>query len=983
MPRNLFISIQENPEPTRRHTSRSARGNDPGGDYVQPDPDNPGGDYVQPDPDNPGVDYVQTDPDNPGVDYVQPDPDNPESPIHPYLVRTSYASAAPPFFGTSCCCSKCEDSEDDSTTAPARDYSGFVIVRLAADVRPLTFGSLHQLAKGIPLPGLQAALEVEMEPGEMPGEPDDVEEEQGSMVVASRGSSRRRRPRNWVGPWPPEETAAEEDEPERAYQDPPGVLRSAPLVDIPAFHADCDGHHELRKATLYAVDQLERQAHTTSLRPRHSLAAYWRVDLRPYPDRVQEVVDALNRLREVDVAYRELSASNPSTHPPLEEDQGYLVDAPVGIGARWAWQKLTKTQDRPKICDLEQGWILNHEAFGTDAPELLYGSNRAGDDPNALEAPDLGQHGTAVLGQLAASHGVTGAIRDADFRLASHYKGENVGDEDYPFPRTNGHVAAAIVNALVASRDNPKPLEPGDVLLLEVQRGRFPTEIDAADFDAIRLASALGIIVVEAAGNGNYDLDRVREPVDGRTFRRGDGNFVDSGAVFVGAALSELPHNRAPFSNFGSRVDCFAWGEGVTTTGYGDLMGDDVPVYYTNTFSGTSSAAPVIAGAAALVQSLHREQSKSSLRPRPMRSLLSNPATGVRQGPDVGGHIGIMPDLQRVVGTELLVVPQLYLRKRPGDEGEPAALDRSVSSSPDILVWSGNLPDADLQKSFGSGSPFAHDPTPGETLVPGKGREVHVRLCNRGGGAESGRVHVFAGPAATWVSPELWAPVGDITVSGVRQGDTLAVSGGLAWSSASGSAKSFSVSGWSPEKLHSLLAVLEPEEAKDRDKWLILPPGPPYFQWSSYRKFMRRRGVAWRNAHRVVVSGKEVVLACHVAGTPDRDRRFDFEVIQRLPKDAEVTLAMNEGLGAKLYQRQPLLMIEDQVKKKNPDVLPIILPRRRSTRFGRVSLPAHAFEPVWLQLQHDGALGWGHSLAVRQLWRGEEIGRITWHFARS
>ena len=24
---------------------------------------------------------------------------------------------------------------------------------------------------------------------------------------------------------------------------------------------------------------------------------------------------------------------------------------------------------------------------------------------------------------------------------------------------------------------------------------------------------------------------------------------------------------------------------------------------------------------------------------------------------------------------------------------------------------------------------------------------------------------------------------------------------------------------------------------------------------------------------------------------------------------------------------------------------------------------------------------WGHGAAIRQLWRGEEVGRVSWHFA--
>ncbi len=106
-------------------------------------------------------------------------------------------------------------------------------------------------------------------------------------------------------------------------------------------------------------------------------------------------------------------------------------------------------------------------------------------------------------------------------------------------------------------------MSAGDVLLLEVQRGAppLPTETDLADFDAIRLAAARSVIVVEAAGNGNNDLDAWTDGSGRFRLRRGHVDFRDSGAIMVGAARSAVvggtAHDRAGFSNFGSRIE--AW----------------------------------------------------------------------------------------------------------------------------------------------------------------------------------------------------------------------------------------------------------------------------------------------------------------------------------------------------------------------------------------------------------------------------------------
>ena len=258
--------------------------------------------------------------------------------------------------------------------------------------------------------------------------------------------------------------------------------------------------------------------------------------------------------------------------------------------------------------DLEQGWFVRHEEFTSKSPAVIYGDNDV----------DEADHGTAVLGIVVAGDDSVGVVGIAPavsrVLMTSHYDS---------IPDTNGNVAGAIVGAF------PK-MDIGDVLLVEVQRSGRPAETDHADFDAIRLAAARGIVVLELAGNIGSNLDTYTDSIFGDSvLHRNSCEYRESGAIIVGAAEAFIPHERLVISGYGSRVDCYAWGEVVVSCGYGDLGGTDDQNSYTGEFAGTSSAAAIVAGAAIIVQGMYRVRNNDiPLAPLQMRSLLCDRATG-------------------------------------------------------------------------------------------------------------------------------------------------------------------------------------------------------------------------------------------------------------------------------------------------------------------------------------------------------------------
>ena len=329
----------------------------------------------------------------------------------------------------------------------------------------------------------------------------------------------------------------------------------------------------------------------------------------------------------------------------LEAFQAYLDPAPGGMNVRYAWTLPGGKGENVKIVDIELNWNLQHQdlaAAASNAFILVRGIDRLPDDTQ--NQANI-HHGTAVLGELVAADdgiGVTGIAHRAALGLVN--------------PLTTGStpdVAGAIRRA--ASK-----LEAGDVMLLELSvagprfdlftgRGLAPVEFQEDIFTAIKEATSSGIIVVESAGNGFEDLDH---PAYSGAFNRSNR---DSGAIIVGAGKPEgeiygdgPDRTRTEESNYGSRVDLQGWGRFVTTSGYGPLRQEQGPNHlYTIDFGATSAATAMVAGAAAVLQSIIKERGRAPLTPDELRRLLVQ--TGTPQTGNLGEHIGPRPDLQAAI----------------------------------------------------------------------------------------------------------------------------------------------------------------------------------------------------------------------------------------------------------------------------------------------------------------------------------------------
>ena len=324
----------------------------------------------------------------------------------------------------------------------------------------------------------------------------------------------------------------------------------------------------------------------------------------------------------------------------FEPAQGYLYSAPFGIGATDVWSLPGAKGSGVKICDIEGAWNLRHEDLPAGI-QLIGGA--------MLPGLDWRNHGTAVLGEMVSAPSSKGCV----------------GISHQARPMVHSAVINGVFNLAQALVNAASQLRAGDVILIELQApgptGKYVAMQYWGDiFSAIVAATQKGITVVEAAGNGNENFNLA--------VYQNTGLQKDSGAIVVGAGVPPanafdfdgdggfgaayqgfgVPRSRAWFSNYGRIVNVQGWGFHVATLGYGDLQGDaSENKWYTIRFSGTSSASPIVTGAAACIQGRAKAKNGAALAPAKVRGILMATGTPQEAGPGVplSQHIGPLPNL--------------------------------------------------------------------------------------------------------------------------------------------------------------------------------------------------------------------------------------------------------------------------------------------------------------------------------------------------
>lgn len=260
----------------------------------------------------------------------------------------------------------------------------------------------------------------------------------------------------------------------------------------------------------------------------------------------------------------------------------------------------------------------------TDQPRLLGGGDYLYEDPIPW---DDNQHGTLVAGIIGAkcdnNKGGCGIAPESRLMILRAFAASGNGEDD------------DIARAIVYATDN-------GVQILNFSFGDiYPSQMMHA---AIQYAYSQGVVMVGSAGNGT-----------------GDNPHYPSGfEEVISVSASMFQNDREflwPLSSYGGTVDLCAPGSGIYTT---DLT-DSTDLNKYGEFSGTSTSAPMVSAAAALLKSLF-----PSLTPLQIKGILTSSAKDIQnEGWDYftgAGRLDILKALQFPTSVNLQIHQPSHLQ---------------------------------------------------------------------------------------------------------------------------------------------------------------------------------------------------------------------------------------------------------------------------------------------------------------------------------
>lgn len=329
---------------------------------------------------------------------------------------------------------------------------------------------------------------------------------------------------------------------------------------------------------------------------------------------VQENLNQLTQIEQAVNASKQLLGESNMDSLSTKDLEPSSLDGPY---LRQAKQLMTALKDNGvKEGDLEEA-LEQYQSLADYGLNLDFDPRHiVGDDYEDLTNRFYGNSDVSAIRNEHGTHvaGIVGAVRNNDLGM------DGIVNVKLMIVRTtpNGDERDKdVANGIRYAAENG-----ADVINMSFGKGYSPQK-EYVD-DAVRFADSLGVLLIHGAGNDNNDIDTTDSFPN--KFYKGGGmatNFMTVGAT------SWTPGEEivAVFSNYGqNNVDIFAPGVAIYST-YPDNE------YKEN--DGTSMAAPVVAGVAALVMAYYPELDATQVKNILMESVTIPSTTSViRPGSD-------------------------------------------------------------------------------------------------------------------------------------------------------------------------------------------------------------------------------------------------------------------------------------------------------------------------------------------------------------
>lgn len=314
--------------------------------------------------------------------------------------------------------------------------------------------------------------------------------------------------------------------------------------------------------------------------------------------------------------------------------------------------------------------------------------------------------------------------------------------------------------------------------------------------------------------------------------------------------------------------------------------------------------------------------------------------------------------------------PGLYMRHNLADDG--TFQTGPLASSPDIIVKNNSV--ANPQATYSTPASIDSDAQSDPNVIGAHDNHVYLRVWNRGLDATNVTATVYWSPPSTLVTPNLWNFIGSAAFVDVPPGNLVKVSSpGITWPAAA-----------IPGPGHYCFVATVGNAAD---------PAPHPGTFNTLNDFVNyiyaHNNITWRNFN-VVAMGEHqsggpfhgfIPLPFLVTGAWDKSHNFAFETVGELPQAGRMALQVPQWLGRGLQPPHADLEQHEDPHTDPDDRVRVRVPLRPQGRhlLGQVELrpavKAASHMLVQIPQEHRDR---PYEVAIRQLYAGREVGRITW-----